>query len=35
MALLWGKYFKTNERGMSFLSESNLIRGYIGKVVDD
>lgn len=35
MALLWGKWFKTSEKGMSFLSESSLIRGYIGKVLDD
>lgn len=35
MALFWGKYFKTSEKGMSFLSESNSIRGYIGKVLDD
>lgn len=35
MALTWGKWFKTNEKGMSFLSENYLIRGYIGKVLDD
>lgn len=35
MALTWGKWFKTNEKGMSFLSERGLIRGYIGKVLDD
>lgn len=35
VALFWGKYFKTNEKGMSFLSESGLIRGYIGKILND
>mgnify|MGYP000024976079 FL=1 len=35
VALFWGTYFKTSEKGMSFLSESSLIRGYIGKVLDD
>lgn len=35
MALFWGKWFKVGEKGMSFLSESNFIRGYIGKVLDD
>lgn len=35
IALFWGKYFKTNEKGMSFLSERNLIRGYIGAILND